>query len=245
MINPDVETLLTSLLRDPLWQFVGVIVASVALALTIWRSLQPSHRLAYEYRVDSLTTVAPTIASDIQVLFRGQPVANVQIALIRVVNVGRLPIRTADFEQPLVVSLGTNAHILGTEVIKTRPTNMRPEMRSVEGSSGIEVSPLLLNQGDFFTLKVLLSGGDALPTIDSRIAGIESVHLLSPLRESVIAKLAKIAVFGPLMVAVALWSRFEVVVVGFGLILYSLVALIAAAFFAVWVDKRVDTSRLR
>src|SRR5918993_257814 len=109
-------------MRDSLWQFVGAVLAAAAIGLTLWLAVRRTHALAYEYRVNSLVTVSQVIADQVQVLFRGRPIADVNLALVRALDSGRSPVRPADFEEPIRVRFDDGG-LLGIEIERRVPNN--------------------------------------------------------------------------------------------------------------------------
>lgn len=222
-------------LRDPVWQFVGVLIALVAVSLSLWLGLRRTHRLAYEFRIDTLATVAPTLAGQVQIVFRGEVVADVKLVLIRILNAGTQSIRTGDFEQAIRVSFGVAARVLSVQVEKRRPADLpvRPtvEVDAENSPTAIGVAPLLLNPGDFFTLKAFVSGGESAPQFAGRVAGVKEFEMLSRTRETIRTRFVKSFVLmtvsmGGVLLALRVPRAFEFL----GALMLMLLAFVASYF---------------
>jgi hypothetical protein len=239
---------LEEIARDPLWQFVGVVVALVAIAVMVWQSLRSTHRIAFEYRIDSLATVADAAAGDVQILFKGQPVDHVQLVLIRLINIGSQAVRAADFEDRLRVRFGPDAQALNAEVAARNPANLDVRV-SIEGagtSQALSVEPLLLNRGDWFTVRAIVAGRAKVPVVEARIVDVSKIERLARDRESLTARVlrALLSSVVPISSLVFLGTRARTVAMVIGLIALMLASLVAGAFGSQWFDRRMDRNRL-
>lgn len=165
------------LLRDPLWQFVGVLLALLAIgaSIAIYRLQKLNKRLAYEIvSRANLLTVREELENKVQVLYDGGPVRSLTVFLIRVWNAGSEPIRSTDFERPLSFSAVAPAQILTAATTKVLPESLTPEL--VFGAHSLTVTPMLLNPGDSLTLKVLVKDASVSLRPDARIVGVTRVQ---------------------------------------------------------------------
>jgi len=98
--------------RDPVWQFVGVVLA-IGVPVAIYQLQKQSKRFAYEIIArTTLLTVREELESKVQVLYDGSPVQSLTVFLVRVWNAGSEPIKSIDFERPLSFSAAAPAQIL-------------------------------------------------------------------------------------------------------------------------------------
>ncbi|MCI0556455.1 MAG: hypothetical protein L0287_36395 [Anaerolineae bacterium] len=97
-----------------------------------------------------------------------------------------MPIKPDDFERPIVFDFGSDAIPIGknTEVTDKHPSNLSASVNwnteifdeaNFLGRYSLEVNPLLLNKGDWFVIKLLLTGSSSQIKADARIAGINWV----------------------------------------------------------------------
>jgi hypothetical protein len=162
------------LLRDPLWQFVGVVLG-IGASVAIYRLQKLNKRLAYEIiSRTTLLTVREELENKVQVLYDGSPVQSLTVFLVRVWNAGSEPIRSSDFERPLSFSAAAPAQILTVDTAAVLPGSLTPEL--VFEAHSLTVAPMLLNPGDSLTLKVLVKDASASLEPDARIVGVTRIQ---------------------------------------------------------------------
>ncbi len=165
------------ILRDPIWQFVGAILAVIAIAISIYFfSLQRTKKsLIYDVLLDyPLLSSKSDLGNRVQILFDDKYVSNVYLFVIRIYNDGNIPILPADFVEPICFSFGNNSEILEVEVVESNPTNLNPKFQIARNT--ITLHPLLLNGGDTITLKLLLSKPEPHFEANTRIVGVNKLR---------------------------------------------------------------------
>ena len=146
-------------------------------------------------------------AGRLQVLFDAKPVQNVTLLTIRLSNTGNVEIKSEDYERPISIGFNKNTGILKTSVIDKNPPDLpiaigrwstgtvtplgrepKPDMILWHG---INIHPILLNSGDYFTLSILTSDFDRNLKVEGRIAGVTAIErrVNSPLRDEIITVL--------------------------------------------------------
>lgn len=170
-----------TLLRDNIWQFVGVIVALLIAglsALWAWRRRE-LREITLMSRVSPVLHVGDDLQGEISVTFRGEPVRSLKLYEIAFVNTGNRPLLRSDFDQPVRVSFGNGASILRWRISASRPLELPVEIstKSVAPSplASITVEPLLLNAGDGFAIECLVEG-NALINTHCRIVGVQQIR---------------------------------------------------------------------
>jgi hypothetical protein len=182
------------LFRDPVWQFIGAVLAAIAIgiAILIYFRQRRRKRLGYQILANTpVLTVDEQIRGKIKVSYEDIPVRNLQLLLLKFSNTGNVPIATADFERPLSISFGSEAKILSSEVIASRPSDLSPSISAT--GDGIALAPLLLNPNDYFTIKALVSERQGGVSITARIIGVERVVYL---KDSLIKRRAPLVATG-------------------------------------------------
>lgn len=164
------------LIRDPIWTFVGVLCAILAVVVTIFIFLaqRKTKRLSYEITSNTqLLGVKDEIQGKVQVLYDGEEVKNVHLLTIRFTNSGNQSIASSDYERPLSVEVNSDAKILTHEVIDETPENLGATVTLEE--SKLIFAPVLMNAKDSFSIKTLISDFEGNPFIDGRINGVKSI----------------------------------------------------------------------
>ena len=172
------------LIRDPAWQFVGVVLAllAVAVPLVIYQHQRDRRELAFGVFYETpLLGVSRELAGRVQILLDGQAVPNLRLVVLAVKNSGNRPILATDFHSPLVVRFGTGVAPLSAEVGRRVPDNLPFDATLSNGE--VHITPLLLNPGDFAIIKVLTTGSAASPIADVRLAGVPRVATINHVNE--------------------------------------------------------------
>lgn len=99
------------------------------------------------------------------------------IVNVKIINNGKVPILDSDFvEQDFAICCPTSS-IIGYSVIEKSPEVLNIE-DGIDDSQGnaLVINPLLLNQGDYFTYKLLIDGFDrAKFKVSARIKGVKEI----------------------------------------------------------------------
>jgi hypothetical protein len=184
-------------LRDQVWQFVGAAVGLLALCVSAVLYLLQRRRKALTYDVISSISLTGRVeewGGDLQIVFGGQQVRHVYLLLVRFTNSGNQPIESDDYERPLNLSVEAPSRVLTVQVAETNPSNLLPDLLP-DGAGGWrdEIPPelaldselrtvpfrsVLLNPGDSFTIKMLVSQfTPGRLGIDARIVGVKSISM--------------------------------------------------------------------
>lgn len=121
------------LLRDPVWQFVGAVLAAIAIVIAVFFYYRQRKRKRLSYQILANTpvlTVDEQIRGKLKVSYEDIPVQNLKLLLLKFINTGNLPIATGDFERPLSISFDSEAKILSSEVIASSPSDLSPSISS-------------------------------------------------------------------------------------------------------------------
>ena len=162
------------LLRDPLWQFAGVVLG-IGVSVAIYRLQKLNKRLYYQIiSRTTLLTVREELENKVQVLYEGSPVQSLTVFLVRVWNAGSEPIRSSDFERPPSFAAVEPAQILTVVTTEVLPESLTPDL--VFEAHSLTVAPMLLNPGDSLTLKVLVKNASASLKPDARIVGVTRIQ---------------------------------------------------------------------
>jgi len=160
-------------LRDQIWQFIGALVTFVGIPVTVALALVLRKRKQLSYEILShvpLLNVEEAIQGRVKILFDGQPVGNVQLVEVKIKNSGNVPVLRTDYERPISLHFGDGSTILSAEVSERDPDNLGASVRADEGR--VNLNPVLLNAGDWATIKVLVSQVTKHVQIDGRVIGV-------------------------------------------------------------------------
>ncbi len=166
------------IMRDPFGQFLTVaIIAIIAIVVTIILYLIQRQRKSLSWEIISntpLLSIDEEIRGDLQVLFAGKPVHDVQLIIFKIINSGNVPIKSTDYERPIKLKFGENALILTAKVTEKTPSSLETPIKN-EGTS-VVLEPTLMNEGDSFTIKMLVNQFDDQITVNGRIEGVKDIQ---------------------------------------------------------------------
>lgn len=171
-------------LRDSIWTFIGVLIALIALILTVIQWMQRNRKqIAYEVIsntlvIPELEQINPHTKGILHVLFNGQPVKGARLVDLRIWNAGNVPITPADYVKPITFNFGDKAEILNVGIIETSKSISKPNAEDALIIAGNKVllKSILLNRHASIRLKVLLLGFDGkITTDDTGIVGVEQL----------------------------------------------------------------------
>ena len=162
------------IIRDPMWQFVGVILV-IIIPLIFY--LVQRRRKVLSWGIISntpLLSIDEAIRGNIQVLFDGKPVQDAQLIIVEIINSGNVAIKSSDYEHPINLDFGENAHILTAEVTETTPDNLDASI-NIEGTK-VLLNPTLMNGKDSITIKTIVGQFNDQITVEGRIVGVKEVQ---------------------------------------------------------------------
>ena len=173
------------LLRDPIWQGIGAAIGLVAVLCTIILGVVvyrlQRRRKELGYRVLSQSRVA-SVEADLEdklvIMYDGERVPDVHLVILELVNSGNQPILPDDYHKYLHVDLGEGAEVLEAEQVDSKPKEIAASPFIIESGEKVRVDPVLLNPGDFFTLKFLVSRYGGTLDVGAHIVGVKEIRVL-------------------------------------------------------------------
>jgi hypothetical protein len=170
------------ILSSPIWQFVGVVLAVLAIAISVFLYFKQRQFKSLSYAIVSITpllSVHDEVRRRVKILYDEQPIQDVHLALIELFNSGKLPIASSDYEHPVTFDFGKNVKILSSEIIRTSPSTL-PAAISTQAEK-VVFNSILLNPEDSITIKVLLSEFKEQINVSGRIQGVKEIRRTVPL----------------------------------------------------------------
>lgn len=165
------------LLRDGIWQSVGVVVAIVAIVVSIIIYRRQTKRKALTWVLKSaypLLTETEELQGRLQVQVDGIAVNNIDITFIEFSNSGNVPIERGDFDIPVTVEFEPPARIISVVIESEEPEGIGASLSAQESS--VILSPVLLNPGDKVTLKFILSSDTKKFGVAGRVVGVKAIR---------------------------------------------------------------------
>lgn len=168
---------MSEVLKSSTWDFVAVIVAIVAIIVTIYFAKKQVQKkeLSYETMNTELVKVDSRITDRLQVNFDGKPIGHLHLVFVRFVNSGNIPIDPNDYQGDISVTFGEKSQILKCEISEEEPEDIPISTKNDENK--VEIKPTLLNEKDSFTLKLLVSNFKKV-SITGRIKGVKAISVI-------------------------------------------------------------------
>lgn len=161
-------------LRDPVWQFVGVVLAALSVAAAFW--IYWLQRQIKELAFGLLSSrrplaIADELSSRVTVELDGKSVGNLHLLVYGLKNSGHRAVAPTDFQSPLRI-LFTEGQVVSAEIAAQTPTNLGAKLLASEAE--VALQPLLLNPGDQVLIQVLLSSARPAYLLDARVLDVSS-----------------------------------------------------------------------
>lgn len=115
------------------------------------------------------------VGSRLQLHFDNKPVGDVSIVMVNLMYKGNEPIRREDYEQEVNFDFEDGARVLSAEVVDVNPGNMKTILVS-DSDTQVRLEPVLLNDGNSMTIKMLVENCEKAPSINGRIAGVQRLR---------------------------------------------------------------------
>jgi hypothetical protein len=132
-------------------------------------------------------------------------------AVVQIINSGHLPIVPGDYHSPLAVSGGPATRLTSATVLSTVPGDLEDRCRTSGGErrklidriNGNEVllSPVLLNDGDSITIRIMAEDYRGGAKVNGHINGVRRISVWRPKT----AVFTALAIVGGLIMAFAVW----------------------------------------
>ena len=169
-------------LRDPIWQFIGVVIALAALLLTILLYKRQVRRKEILWDIiENVSLSSFNISGSVKstIIFKSLRLEDVHLIYLTVRNSGNIEILPDDFHDPIKFDFGTKARVLEVVLLEAKPKIIQEKISFSIETNTFKLMPLLLNSGDLIKFKVLVtkfSGKMSDIKVDARIAGIPQIY---------------------------------------------------------------------
>lgn len=160
------------LLRDPAWQFAGILFAAAAVVASFWIYWLQRQTKELAFGIVSsrrLLTVADEVSSRVRVELDGREIKDLHLTVYGLKNSGRRAVPASDFDRPLSIHFAPG-QIVSAEVPSQAPRNLGAKLLVTD--SVVQLEPLLLNPGDHVLIQVLLSPSSPRGQVDGRVIDV-------------------------------------------------------------------------
>ena len=232
---------------------IPVIIGFFTIAAAFYISFKNKKLKSFRYEIltyEPILTSSEELRGKIKIYYETTQNNSIQIKdgflfIIRLINDGNVPIKSDDFYEPVSIFFGPYSEVLSAEIIETNPRALNAELDTSRSKHKIYLKPLLLNQQDSITIKVLLTGFRASEVssikVDARIVDVPEVKAIDGKRNYLKWPILKKQDRDIFMAAVILFAS---VVAGFVLPLQSSDFELDANFITAQAGEDADVSIL-
>jgi hypothetical protein len=158
----------------PIWLQISIAVLGMFIAgLGVWLNYKRKE-ITYEiFDKSPLINWTEDIRGKLKLSFMGMDVEDAHSIVVQIKNTGNQAIAAKDFAQAFIFLFGKDAEVLTYDVVQKTPDNLKLDLSiglGAENATSLQIEPFLLNKGESFILKALVSKFSGEVTIDARIA---------------------------------------------------------------------------
>jgi len=163
------------------WKFYAMFIAAlggVVVPVWLWRADHQARSL--QLRLTSQTSLEPDVPktiSGLKLSLDGAAIDQPFLSVLELANDGDRPISATDYEDSIQILMSEGVRLIRAQVIDVQPKDLQPKFSGNGGN--LLISPLLLNPGDTITFAVITARGKPSFKVRTRIAGIQSVSVVS------------------------------------------------------------------
>lgn len=153
-----------------------IVIAIVAVLVPIFIYFAQKKHKELSYIIDTKSSLIPfkdNIEGNLRVFYNDIQVSKLDLIVFTINNSGRADIESKDYERPLSFFVGEKAIIIDHDIVDTDPDNLSIECKA-KGNK-IIFTPCLLNKGESFGVKLLITDHDGELQPDGRIKGIKKI----------------------------------------------------------------------
>jgi hypothetical protein len=161
------------IIRDQMWQFVGVVVSVLAIAITIAIYFLQKNKKELTLIILSQSPLLNAKSDEIKVFHNNINIDSIYITEIKVINSGRAPILPADYIEKVGLFFNENNLIISAELTKADPETINVSFE-IEGNK-VLMNSVLLNPKDSINFRLLTKLSQNEFKITGRVVGIREI----------------------------------------------------------------------
>ena len=161
------------LFRDAIWQFIGVLISTIALVITIAIFFLQKNKKELTWITLSQSPLLNAKSKDIKVFHNNANVDSVYITEIKIVNTGSIPILPTDYTERIGINFKEDNFVLSAEVTKVEPDTINAVFDIVDNT--VLMNSMLLNPKDSINFRLLTKSSYDEFKIIGRIVGIKEI----------------------------------------------------------------------
>lgn len=170
------------------WSFFGFWIGIFGFAFGLWTYFhEPSPELTYEILANTSVIDIKDDIRDLEITYQGKDIHSggrkLLIIQLRIVNSGKINIQKDFYDSqnsPLGISIGKSQIVQKPIILEASNEYLRESLNfNLSGPNKIELDPVILDAGDFFTVKLLALSESQSASLRpmGKIVGMKSIKL--------------------------------------------------------------------
>lgn len=166
---------------DIIFQNLNAIITILTLLVAIYVYFKQKRKRNLDYKIlskSSLLEIGEEIQEDVVILYKNNPIEQVNLIEVEIKNSGNEIIEEKNFVDPIQLNFGIDSEILTYNIINKNPSNMKIHYEINKDASNYEklfIKPRLMNSKDKFTVKLLVSKMREIQ-VEGRIEGVKKIR---------------------------------------------------------------------
>jgi len=164
-------------------------IVTIGVAYWIYLKQRKTKEISYEFLSNErIVSVNESFKDNIEINFNGEIVNDLWMIILKITNTGNIPIERKDFDEALEIKTIDHPKWLSAEIVNEQPRNLKAQIEGntnqISDQDTIKISPTLLNSGDNFSLKLLISNPEKTNfEIEGRISGIKRLKNINEIKD--------------------------------------------------------------
>ncbi len=164
------------MLKENLKWLIALVASIAAIIIPILYNTFTREQRSFSYEIisfDKLITLPQDHLSGLTLQYKGMPVEEPYLTIVKMQNTGNVPIKKTEFDKPISIKYKENVKVLEASITGKEPETIETSL-SID-TNQITLSPTLLNPGDSLIIRVLTTKTDKSLTVSGRIVGVNQL----------------------------------------------------------------------
>ena len=154
-----------------------VTVVGLAIPVWLWRADLSSKSLSLQLASQTpLTSESAGAIKGLEVSMDGVKIASPTLSVVTLLNDGKRPLPTADFEAPVEVRVSGGSRIVRAEVTSSQPKDIEAKLEW--DTAALRFVPVLMNPYESITVSIITEGARPVFSSRARVVGVSKVEFV-------------------------------------------------------------------
>ena len=115
------------IISKPWWEFIGVVTGVILSVIAIYISIKQNRLKQLSYHIPylyPLVDISKNEKNDFEIKYKGERIDQVCICEVCIENIGEIPVKKEDFEEPIKIEIENCTHIFDVKIIDKNPKHL-------------------------------------------------------------------------------------------------------------------------